>query len=117
MGKLGRIAWDKVSNVGPMLTSEVKDSVLGGDMLDEVVEIYKLENVLKGRPTQEVGKEGVEAAVIDCAEFWEQFPSWEGDFEAGGLLGMHDRWEQLLGLAGVHLPQAMRRWLGTGYSA
>ena len=46
------------SNLGPMLTAEVKDSVLGSDMLGEVVEMYKLEKVLKGRPTQEVGKEG-----------------------------------------------------------
>lgn len=102
-GELGKITWDKVINVGPMLTSDVKDRVLGGDRLDEVVEMHQIEKGLTGRPTQEVGREGVEAAVSDCAEFWEQweqFPSWESYFESGGLLGMHDRCQQVLELEG-----------------
>lgn len=117
MGELDMITWDKGESVRPILRSGVSESVLGGETLDEISEIHEIALVLKLRPAQEVKGHGIQAEIIDICEFWEQFPSWEGDFKSAELSGMHDRCKQVLGLAGVHFPDAMHRWLSTGYSA
>ena len=90
--------------------------MLKGETLDEVTEVRRLQKVLERKVAPKIA-EGVVAEPIDDDKFWDLYPSWTGEFKAGGLLGTAEKWECLLGLAGIHFPAAMRRWLDTGHSA
>ena len=96
MRELDWLQWDGVQRVRPMITEDCL-GVLDGATLVEEDEFHWVQKVLEGTAAPEIRKGVAKALVVKYIRLWEANTSWDQEFADGGLLGMHDQWDTLLG--------------------